>query len=182
MWMSRFGCVAVAVTERERERERERESPTTLASAYTCTWAALIITTSAMQARRTWARRCRLTRRLRSCGEAGCGCGCECYPVLTLAHGQPLGEQHRRCRRTGPGCGAAGQYDADDAGVRLGCGCDVMRRCGCAAVAVAEREPHDLGQCSHLHMGSLGGNNIGAAGARNLGAALQVNTTLMTLE
>jgi hypothetical protein len=39
-----------------------------------------------------------------------------------------------------------------------------------------------LVQFSHLHMGSLGGNNIGAAGARDLGAALQVNTTLMTLE
>jgi hypothetical protein len=25
-------------------------------------------------------------------------------------------------------------------------------------VAVAERKPHDLGQCSHLYMGSLGGN------------------------
>jgi hypothetical protein len=57
-----------------------------------------------------------------------------------------------------------------------------MRRCGCVAVAVAEREPHDLGQCSHLHMGSLGDNNIGDAGARDLGAALQVNTTLTTLE
>ncbi len=43
-----------------------------------------------------------------------------------------------------------------------------------------EREPHDLGQCSH-YMGSLQLNNIGAAGARDLGAALQVNTTLTTL-
>jgi hypothetical protein len=42
--------------------------------------------------------------------------------------------------------------------------------------------PHALGQCSHLHMGSLGGNNIGNAGARDLGVALQVNTTLTTLE
>ncbi len=48
-------------------------------------------------------------------------------------------------------------------------------------VAVAEREPHDVGQCSHLHMGSLEGNNIGNAGARDLGAALQVNTTLTEL-
>jgi hypothetical protein len=58
-----------------------------------------------------------------------------------------------------------------------------MRRCGCVAVVVAEREPHDLGQCSHLHlhMGSLSNNNIGDAGARDLGAALQVNTTLTTL-
>jgi hypothetical protein len=31
-------------------------------------------------------------------------------------------------------------------------------------------------------MGSLYLNNIGAAGARDLGAALQVNTTLTTLE
>jgi hypothetical protein len=31
-------------------------------------------------------------------------------------------------------------------------------------------------------MGSLGGNMIGDAGARDLGAALQVNTTLTTLE
>jgi hypothetical protein len=31
-------------------------------------------------------------------------------------------------------------------------------------------------------MGSLGRNNIGAAGARDLSAALQVNTTLTTLE
>jgi hypothetical protein len=57
-----------------------------------------------------------------------------------------------------------------------------LRRCGCVAVAVAEREPHDLGQCSHLHMGSLAFNNIGDAGARDLGAALRVNTTLTTLE
>ncbi len=56
-----------------------------------------------------------------------------------------------------------------------------MGRCGCVAVAVAEREPHDLGQCSYLHMGSLTVNNIGDAGARDLGAALQVNTTLTTL-
>ena len=58
-----------------------------------------------------------------------------------------------------------------------------MRRCGCVTVAVAERElePHDLGQCSHLHMGSLRDNNIGDEGARDLGAALQVNTTLTTL-
>jgi hypothetical protein len=47
---------------------------------------------------------------------------------------------------------------------------------------VAEREPHDLGKYSHLHMGSLIRNNISDAGARDLGAALQVNTTLMTLE
>jgi hypothetical protein len=50
--------------------------------------------------------------------------------------------------------------------------------CECAA---AEREPHDLGQCSRLHMGSLSYNGIGDAGARDLGAALQVNTTLTTL-
>ncbi len=59
------------------------------------------------------------------------------------------------------------------------------RRCGCVAVAVAERvaerEPHDLGQCSHLHMSSLRSNQIGDAGARDLGAALRVNMTLMTL-
>jgi hypothetical protein len=41
---------------------------------------------------------------------------------------------------------------------------------------------HDLGQCSHLRMGSLGNNNIGDEGARDLGAALQVNTTLTKLE
>jgi hypothetical protein len=46
---------------------------------------------------------------------------------------------------------------------------------------VAEREPKNLGQCSHLHMGSLSSNKIGDAGARDLGAALQVNTTLTTL-
>jgi hypothetical protein len=60
-------------------------------------------------------------------------------------------------------------------------GCDFMR-CGCVAAAVAEREPHDLGQCSHLRMGSLDFNNIGDAGARDLGAALQVNTTMTMLE
>jgi hypothetical protein len=49
------------------------------------------------------------------------------------------------------------------------------------AAAVAEREPHDLGQCSHLHMGSLDDSNIGDAGARDLSAALQVNTTLKKL-
>jgi hypothetical protein len=52
---------------------------------------------------------------------------------------------------------------------------------GLHAAAVAEREPHDLGQCSHLHIGSLNSNNIGDAGARDLGAALQVNTMLTTL-
>jgi hypothetical protein len=57
-----------------------------------------------------------------------------------------------------------------------------MRRCGCVAVAVTEREPYDLGQCSHLHMGSLTGDNIGDAGAQDLGAALQVNTTLTKLK
>jgi hypothetical protein len=57
-----------------------------------------------------------------------------------------------------------------------------MRRCGCIAVAVTETEPRDLGQCSHLHMGSLWRNKIGDAGARDLGAALQVNMTLTTLE
>jgi hypothetical protein len=43
-------------------------------------------------------------------------------------------------------------------------------------------QTRNLDQYSHLHMGSLGGNKIGAAGARDLGAALQVNTTLTTLE
>ncbi len=46
---------------------------------------------------------------------------------------------------------------------------------------MAEREPHDLGQCSHLHMGSLAQNNINAVGLRHLGAALRVNTTLAEL-
>jgi hypothetical protein len=46
---------------------------------------------------------------------------------------------------------------------------------------LTEREPNNLGQCSHLHMGSLHGNIIGAAGAQDLGSALQVNTTLTTL-
>jgi hypothetical protein len=55
-------------------------------------------------------------------------------------------------------------------------------RCGCVAAAVAEREPHDLGRCSHSHMGSLLDNKVGDAGARDLGAALQVNTMLTTLE
>jgi hypothetical protein len=55
----------------------------------------------------------------------------------------------------------------------------LLRRCGCVAVAVTEREPHNLGQCSHF---SLTSNNIGDEGARDLGTALQVNTTLMTLE
>ncbi len=132
----------------------------------------------------------------------GCGCGsllrrCGCvtvavtewgpprpWPVLTVAHGQPFFEQHWRCRRAGPGRGAAGQHDADDAGVRLGCGCGCecyLRRCGCIAVVVTEREPHDLGQCSHLHMDSVSSNSIGDAGARDLGAALRVNTTLTML-
>jgi hypothetical protein len=57
-----------------------------------------------------------------------------------------------------------------------------LRRCGCVAVTVAERKPHALGQCSHLHMGSLFDNNIGDAGARDLSAALRVNMTLTTLE
>jgi hypothetical protein len=42
------------------------------------------------------------------------------WSVLTLAHEQPRWQQHRRCRRAGPGRGAAGQHDADDAHVRLG--------------------------------------------------------------
>jgi hypothetical protein len=57
-----------------------------------------------------------------------------------------------------------------------------MRWCGCAPVVVAETEPRGVGQCSHIHMGSLLDNSIGVAGARDLGAALQVNATLMTLE
>ncbi len=66
--------------------------------------------------------------------------------------------------------------------MRLGCGCGCyLRRCGCVAAALAEREPHDLGQCSHLHMGSLDDNNISDEGARDLGEALRVNTTLTTL-
>jgi hypothetical protein len=56
-----------------------------------------------------------------------------------------------------------------------------MRWCGCVAVAVAEREPHDLGQCSHLHMGSLTNNRLGDSEVRGLGAALRVNTTLTML-
>ncbi len=47
---------------------------------------------------------------------------------------------------------------------------------------MAEREHNDLGQYSHLHMGSLHINHIGDAGARDVGAALQVNTTLTELE
>jgi hypothetical protein len=57
----------------------------------------------------------------------------------------------------------------------------MWRRCGCVAAALAEREPHEFGQCSHLHMGSLHFNKVGDAGARDLGAALQVNTTLTEL-
>jgi hypothetical protein len=49
------------------------------------------------------------------------------------------------------------------------------------AVGDAERAP-DVGQFSHLNMGSLGGNKISDAGALDLGAALQVNTTLTTLQ
>jgi hypothetical protein len=51
------------------------------------------------------------------------------WPVLTIEHGQPFSQQHRRCRRAGPGRGAAGQHDADKAVVRLVWGCG-MRRCG----------------------------------------------------
>jgi hypothetical protein len=57
-----------------------------------------------------------------------------------------------------------------------------LRRYGCVAVSVAETDPHDLGQCSHLHMGSLTNNRLGDEGARDVGAALQVNTTLTKLE
>ena len=64
----------------------------------------------------------------------------------------------------------------------MGCGCVGGEGVLQLRIAVAEREPHDLGQCSHLHMGSLGDNNIGDAGARDLGAALQVNTTLTKLK
>jgi hypothetical protein len=41
---------------------------------------------------------------------------------------------------------------------------------------------HDLGQCLHMHMGSLRENKIGDEGAGYLGVALQVNTTLTTLQ
>jgi hypothetical protein len=57
-----------------------------------------------------------------------------------------------------------------------------MRRCGCVAVVVTKREPNNLGHCSHLRMASLAFSNIRDAGARDLGEALQVNTTLTTLE
>jgi hypothetical protein len=50
--------------------------------------------------------------------------------------------------------------------------------CSCSG----REKARDLGQCSHLHMGSLGENIIGDAGARDLGAALRVNTTLTKLE
>jgi hypothetical protein len=58
---------------------------------------------------------------------------------------------------------------------------DATRGGLCVAVTLAEREPHDLGQCSHLLMGSLAHSSIGDAGARDLGAALHVNTTLTEL-
>jgi hypothetical protein len=41
--------------------------------------------------------------------------------------------------------------------------------------------PHDLRQCSRLHMGSLGANDIGAVGTRELAEALRVNRTLTKL-
>ncbi len=44
------------------------------------------------------------------------------WPALTLAHGQPVFEQHWRSRRTGALHGATDQQDARRAGVRLGCG------------------------------------------------------------
>jgi hypothetical protein len=34
--------------------------------------------------------------------------------LLTLTHEQPLEQQHRRCRRAGPGCGAAGEHNAEE--------------------------------------------------------------------
>jgi hypothetical protein len=52
----------------------------------------------------------------------------------------------------------------------------------CCSFGGREGGPHALGQCSHLHMGSLSGNKIEDAGAGDLGAALQVNTTLTTLK
>jgi hypothetical protein len=54
-------------------------------------------------------------------------------------------------------------------------------KCSRLCMYVCVLQPHDLGQCSHLLMGSLGGNDIGALGAQYLGAALQVNTTLTDL-
>ncbi len=47
---------------------------------------------------------------------------------------------------------------------------------------LAEREPNDLGQCSHLLMASLYSNSIGEAGARELFTALQFNKTLAELK
>jgi hypothetical protein len=55
----------------------------------------------------------------------------------------------------------------------------VARAC---VVVTAWPRPQDLGQCSHLLMGSLERSNIGDVGARDLGMALQVNTTLTTLK
>jgi hypothetical protein len=57
MWMW-DGAVCVCCSCGDREG-----APTTLASAHTCTWAALLATTSALQARGTLARRCRSMRR-----------------------------------------------------------------------------------------------------------------------
>ncbi len=51
----------------------------------------------------------------------------------------------------------------------------------CSYVELKRISPRELGQCSHLHMGSLSANRIGDEGARDLGAALKINTTLTTL-
>jgi hypothetical protein len=60
--------------------------------------------------------------------------------------------------------------------------CAALIRMGNGWVAESqEREPHDPGHCSHLHMVSLPFVQIGDAGARDLGAALLVNTTLTDL-
>jgi hypothetical protein len=52
----------------------------------------------------------------------------------------------------------------------------------CSSCSNREGVPHDLGQCSFLHMSSLDDSLIfGVEGARDLGAALRVNTTLTKL-
>jgi hypothetical protein len=101
------------------------------------------------------------------------------WPVLTLAHGQPLEEQHRRCRRVGPGCGAAGQHDAGDAGVRQGHVdlCDIEKTCCDCPFCLQSHAP-----CLHLCMCSLSCSRIGEAGVRELLTALQFNKTLAELK
>jgi hypothetical protein len=84
----------------------------------------------------------------------------------------------------GAGLGAALQVNTTLTTLKWGRNVDVnvnVDDTGVSQLWWQKGSPHNLGQCSHLHMGSLDHNSIGDEGARDLGAALRVNAALTTL-